>query len=98
MVMAATKSWTREDVLALPDDGKRYELVDGELLVSPGLVVGTSVGCLSWPCCCSRSFAPIGLGALMALPGDLDLTVAESGPARRFRRGDGGWSGAGGVG
>ncbi len=28
-------SWTRAEVLALPDDGKRYELVDGELLVSP---------------------------------------------------------------
>ena len=27
--------WTREMVLALPDDGKRYELFDGELLVSP---------------------------------------------------------------
>lgn len=29
------KRWTREEVLALPDDGNRYELVDGELLVSP---------------------------------------------------------------
>ena len=28
------KMWTREEVLALPDDGNRYELVDGELLVS----------------------------------------------------------------
>ena len=27
--------WTREMVLALPDDGNRYELIDGELLVSP---------------------------------------------------------------
>ncbi|MGE0442266.1 MAG: Uma2 family endonuclease [Gemmatimonadales bacterium] len=27
--------WTRAEVLALPDDGKRYELVDGDLLVSP---------------------------------------------------------------
>lgn len=27
--------WTRDEVLALPDDGNRYELVDGELLVSP---------------------------------------------------------------
>lgn len=27
--------WTREMVLALPDDGKRYELFDGELLVTP---------------------------------------------------------------
>lgn len=34
MVMPAT-SWTREMVLALPDDGNRYELFDGELLVTP---------------------------------------------------------------
>ncbi len=27
--------WTRSDVLALPQDGRRYELVDGELLVTP---------------------------------------------------------------
>jgi hypothetical protein len=27
--------WTRGDVLELPDDGKRYELVDGALLVTP---------------------------------------------------------------
>jgi Uma2 family endonuclease len=29
------RRWTRAEVLALPDDGQRYELVDGELLVSP---------------------------------------------------------------
>jgi Uma2 family endonuclease len=29
------KEWTLEMLHALPDDGKRYELVDGELLVSP---------------------------------------------------------------
>ncbi len=29
------RRWTREEVLALPDDGNRYELLDGELLVSP---------------------------------------------------------------
>jgi len=33
---ASASRWTRDQVLALPDDGKRYELVDGELLVSPG--------------------------------------------------------------
>jgi Uma2 family endonuclease len=29
------RRWTREEVLALPNDGNRYELVDGELLVTP---------------------------------------------------------------
>lgn len=29
------RRWTREEVLALPDDGNRYELIDGELLVTP---------------------------------------------------------------
>jgi Uma2 family endonuclease len=36
MVMPdAARIWTREMVLALPDDGNRYELIDGELLVTP---------------------------------------------------------------
>ncbi|MGH7754471.1 MAG: Uma2 family endonuclease [Gemmatimonadales bacterium] len=29
------RKWTREMVLALPEDGNRYELFDGELLVTP---------------------------------------------------------------
>lgn len=28
-------SWTYEDLLAMPDDGKRYELIDGELYELP---------------------------------------------------------------
>lgn len=37
MGMPSTESrrWSVEDVWALPDDGNRYETVDGELLVSP---------------------------------------------------------------
>ncbi|HUL69771.1 MAG TPA: Uma2 family endonuclease [Gemmatimonadales bacterium] len=31
----ASANWTAEMVRALPDDGKRYELVDGALLVTP---------------------------------------------------------------
>jgi Uma2 family endonuclease len=34
MVMPATH-WTVEMVRALPDDGKRYEVIDGELFVTP---------------------------------------------------------------
>jgi len=33
--MSATKVWTLADLDALPDDGNRYEIVDGELLVTP---------------------------------------------------------------
>lgn len=35
MPSALDRYYTREDVLAFPDDGNRYELVYGELLVSP---------------------------------------------------------------
>ena len=35
MVMALATRWTAEMVRALPDDGNRYEVVDGVLLVTP---------------------------------------------------------------
>lgn len=30
-----TREWTADEVRALPDDGNRYEVVDGDLLVTP---------------------------------------------------------------
>jgi Uma2 family endonuclease len=35
MAASTTKLWTVEELQALPDDGNRYEVVDGELFVSP---------------------------------------------------------------
>ena len=35
MVMPAATSWTADMVRALPDDGKRYEVIDSELFVTP---------------------------------------------------------------
>jgi Uma2 family endonuclease len=32
---APTKTWTYEDLFLLPDDGKRYEIIDGELFEMP---------------------------------------------------------------
>jgi Uma2 family endonuclease len=29
------RNWTRDDIRALEDDGKRYEIIDGELFVTP---------------------------------------------------------------
>lgn len=35
MHMAINRLWTVDEVRALPDDGMRYEVVDGQLLVTP---------------------------------------------------------------
>jgi Uma2 family endonuclease len=35
MRMEATRIWTYDDLARLPDDGKRYEILDGDLIVSP---------------------------------------------------------------
>lgn len=35
MQMAATKVWTLEELHSLPDDGNKYELIHGELFVTP---------------------------------------------------------------
>jgi Uma2 family endonuclease len=35
MVMAATKLWTLEELDSLPEDGNTYELIRGELFVTP---------------------------------------------------------------
>src|SRR5262245_32172718 len=32
--MSAALRWTSADLAALPDDGKRYEIIDGELYIS----------------------------------------------------------------
>jgi Uma2 family endonuclease len=35
MAAAATKEWTYEMLESLPDDGNRYEIIDGQLFVTP---------------------------------------------------------------
>jgi Uma2 family endonuclease len=45
MVMPDIAPWTRERVLALPSDGNRYELIDGQLLVSPAARPVHQVAC-----------------------------------------------------
>ena len=32
---AFRREWTTDDLLDMPDDGQRYEVIDGELFVSP---------------------------------------------------------------
>ena len=67
------RQWTREEVLALPDDGNRYELIDGELLVSPSPTWGHQLALLAL----FRRLDPFvkrhQLGTTLIAPADLDL-------------------------
>jgi hypothetical protein len=69
----ASGVWTREMVLALPDDGNRYELFDGELLVTPAPIPRHQIAVQFL----SEAIAPYvrreKLGLLMLSPADLDL-------------------------
>jgi Uma2 family endonuclease len=78
MAMPETmRRWTREEVLGLPDDGNRYELIDGELLVSPSPRAVHQWAVL-------RLFERVEpyvrthrLGATMLAPADLDFGGGE---------------------
>lgn len=68
------RRWTADAVRALPDEpGKRFECVDGELLVSPSpRLVHQSAVLLLWRAV--EDFARAhGIGAAFAAPGDLEL-------------------------
>lgn len=71
------RRWTREEVIALPDDGNRYELVDGELLVSPSprarhqFAVSAFNDRIKAYCRAHR------LGAVLFSPADLDLRSGQ---------------------
>jgi Uma2 family endonuclease len=67
------RHWTRETVLALPDDGNRYELFDGELLVTPSPApphqIAVTILSRTLDSFCSSN----GLGWVMTSPADLSL-------------------------
>ena len=72
------RRWTRDQVLALPDDRNRYELLDGELLVtpSPAPIHQLAVWALN------KRIHPFvdqhGLGEAGLAPADLDLRSGQS--------------------
>ena len=77
MGMPDTIRWTREQVLNLPADGNRYELVDGELIVSPSpafrhqVVLGALYDALS------PYVRSAGLGRVLWSPADLELEPGQ---------------------
>lgn len=74
---AAANRWTADEVRALPDDGKRYELISGELVVTPAprgihqvAVFELAVRIRSW-------LDRTGAGRILASPADISLGEDE---------------------
>jgi Uma2 family endonuclease len=70
--------WTREEVLALPDDGIRYELIDGELLVSPSPRGLHQRAVMSLVRRVDPYVRAHGVGSTGSSPSDLDLGSGQS--------------------
>lgn len=74
MAMPATaRTWTRDDVLALPDDGQRHEPIDGELLVSPSPSLRHQRAVWRLHLLVGQFVAANGLGLTGTAPADLAL-------------------------
>src|ERR1044071_9667149 len=67
------RRWTREEVLALPDYGNRYELINGELLVTPDPRWIHQEAVLALYRRIHPFVAKHRLGWVMVSPADLDL-------------------------
>lgn len=67
------RRWTRDMVLALPDDRHRYELVDGELLVTPSPRGVHQRAVLALALVLGPWVREHGIGALALSPADLDF-------------------------
>ena len=77
---ATNQRWTAEMVRALPDDGNRYELIDGELLVSPSpRLVHQQATALLWQALYTYVRAQ-NVGRAYMSPADIELepeTIAQ---------------------
>ena len=73
--MTARIAWTYEDYAALPDDGKRYEVHAGELVMTPAPGSDHQVVLTRLLLVLSRHVEPRNLG--IVLPAPLDVILSE---------------------
>ena len=73
MPQAATR-WTAEMVRALPDDGKRYEVIDGELFVTPAPNVRHQRGIARLQLPLMLYVESRGVGETLASPADISTS------------------------
>ncbi len=69
----ATEGWTAEMVRALPDDGNRYEVVDGELLVTPAPRLRHQEAVMELMFMVRPYVHGHGLGCALASPADIEF-------------------------
>src|SRR6476646_10079902 len=69
----AANDWTVERVLALPSDGRRYEVVDGELVVSPSPEFRHQEAVLSLATLLRGYVRANGIGIVSIAPADIEL-------------------------
>ena len=69
--------WTRDQVLALPDDGMRHELIDGGHIVSPTPRLRHQRVVFALALVLSPYVRASGMAELLSLPGDLALGEDE---------------------
>jgi Uma2 family endonuclease len=74
--MPAATKLTYADYAALPDDGKRYELIDGELLVNPSPVPIHQTIALNIASAFREYFRKHGGGGVFVAP--LDIVVSDA--------------------
>ena len=65
--------WTAAMVRALPDDGNRYEVVDGELLVTPAPSRTHQRAAFELAKLLDRFVGEVGLGEVLLSPADIEL-------------------------
>jgi Uma2 family endonuclease len=65
--------WTAEQVRALPDDGKRYEVVDGELLVTPAPIRLHQRAVFLIQSLLDQYVHALSIGEVLASPADVEL-------------------------
>jgi Uma2 family endonuclease len=75
----AAERWTRAEVWALPDDGKRRELIDGELVVTPApaYLHQRAVTDLAYLLRHALTLSPDSTARLLTSPADLTLGEDE---------------------
>lgn len=77
---STTRLYTVEDVRALPDDGNRYETIDGELFVTPAPATRHQAALRELIVLLTGYIKRFGLGALYPAPTDVvlsQLTLVE---------------------